>query len=88
MHIEIKVGKETLVLRGQDRQFEICKRRKTVRKLSGKHEEWCPESFHSTMELAIKHLLKMKIARSDASTLHELQYEIKKAKEELAGLYG
>ena len=88
MFIEIQVGKETFGLRRQGRQFEICKRRETVRKLSGKQEEWCPETFHPTIELAIKHLLKMKVARSDASTLHELQYEIKKAKEELAGLYG
>lgn len=87
MHIEIKVGKETLALRGHDKSFEICRLVVTTRKRSGTVSEWCGFAWYPTLEGAFHCLLKMKIARSDASTFLELQQEIKKAKEELAGYY-
>ena len=87
MHIEIIVGKETLALRGQSNCFEICRYHPTVSKRTGKPKGWEPFLWYSTLESAFRSLLKMKVARSDASTLIDLQIQIKQSKEELAGIY-
>ena len=87
MLVELIVGKETLALRGQDNHFEICRFKSTVEKRTGQPRGWEPFLWHSTLESALKSLLRMKVIRSDASTLLELQQTIKTAKEELAGYY-
>ena len=49
--------------------------------------KWTGFNWFSKLEYAITKLLDLKICASDASTLSSLQYEIKKAKDELSGLY-
>jgi hypothetical protein len=87
MLIELTVGKETLALRGQDNHFEICRFKPSIEKRTGEPRGWEALLWYSTLESALKALLQMKVIRSDASTLLELQQTIKTSKEQLAGYY-
>jgi hypothetical protein len=88
MNIVIKVGKEDLLLRGAEKDFELCKKIKRRNIKTGKTEHvWMAYNYFSTPESMFQKLLTMKISVSDATNLRELKQYLVNIRNELMGFY-
>ena len=80
--IPVMLGKEEYFIRGDKNQWSIGKM-KTVKGETYFNPEW----YYVSTEGMICSLLDKKVRTMEATTLGELQENIKRAKDELAGLY-
>lgn len=86
--IPVMVGKKEMFVRGEEKQWAVGKMVQSTNKETQEvtqsfHGEW----FFSSTEGMIKGLLERKLRAADANTISELQDALKRAKDELRGLY-
>lgn len=88
MQVIIAVGDGEVMLRGNERCFEVCEKRSRKNPDTGEQEPyWHPDKWYMTIEQALKAIGNMKLRACDARTLAELQMDIKHINAELKGLY-
>lgn len=81
-------GNKNLLLRSQRDCYEICFPRSLKDKDTGeKKDGWYADKFHTSLNSALQSILEMKVRLSDARSLVELQQEIKRATDDMKGLY-
>ena len=90
MQIVLKIGKnEEILLRDATDSFEICWPKNRKDKATGEViQTWEPQKYFSSLVGALDSILRMKVQRSEATTLKELQDNIKQFREELIYCYG
>jgi hypothetical protein len=87
MEVKVKIGKTEQMLRGSGFTFELCKFNKALDKKTNKPYGWQSYRYYSSLESALKDILRGKVAASEANTLTELKQQITKAQDELKGYY-
>lgn len=77
-----------MLLRGKQKNFELCSRVNRRDKGSGMvRQEWVAEKWYSTLESAFQALLTMKLMACDAASLKELKQELENCRKELMEYY-
>ena len=88
LKIPINVGKEEWIITGDVNQYIISKKMKNKNRETGKITYIEKNMFFfSTLQNLIIFLFNQKIKASDATTLLDLQTEIRKAKKELSEVF-
>ncbi len=88
MKIKLHNGKREVILSGEDGQFTLEEKWTSINKDTGEKKEQSRVSgYYSSLEGALSALLRLKISNSDASTLAELQAELKRLRDELIFTY-
>ena len=86
--IPVMIGKKEMFIRGEDKQWTLGKMvQSTDKETSEVTEAYHAELFWASTEGMIKGVLEKKLRASDANTLSELQDSLRRAKDELRGLY-
>lgn len=80
LDIPVFVKDKEYRVRADDRQYMLCS--KSVHKETGE-VKWAGYKFFISLSSLFEVLTHMKIRNSDARTLEELEYEIKKASKEV-----
>jgi hypothetical protein len=92
LHIGVKAGtdkKEKITIRGADNgTIEFCKTVMMKDKDGDKVPTLVPFSFYSSLENAFDKILKLRVCRSDATTLEELLEVFNKETRNLKRMFG
>lgn len=88
MNIIIHIGKVPWLLRGEPKNFELCRTVNRRDKSSGRMKrEWIAEKWFATPEGVFQTLLNMKLLASDAKSLKEMKARIENIRKELMEFY-
>lgn len=85
--IPISIGSADWEIRSEEKQWTLGRLRITETGKTKGEEAFIPEGFYSNLHGVIHGALEQKLRHSDATTLTDLQIELKRAVEELKGLY-
>jgi hypothetical protein len=84
---QVTIGKTLWEARGEDKQWVLYRFKKVKKKDKKEGDDWLVIGFYPTLAGLIHVLFEKKIRGSEAKTLTEIQMEMKKIKDELAGMY-
>ena len=88
MNIELHDGREPVLLRYNDPNFELCWRGKVKDRDTGEESlSWEPKLYFMSPAQALSRLLTMRVGNSDARTLTELREVIEHTASEIMGAY-
>lgn len=86
--IPVMIGGKEMFIRGEEKQWSLGKMVQSTNKETKEvTQNFVGESFWSSTEGMVKGVLEKKLRASDSSSLLELQEALKRAKDELKGLY-
>ena len=86
--IKFMVGEKEMFIKGEGKNWEIGKINSITDKETGKvRENFAVIGYYSTLGGVMTGALEMKLKAADVNSLLELQMELKKAKDELLGMY-
>lgn len=88
MNVPFQIKNETILLRADSMNYELCRRKFRTDKDTGeKVEEWEPFKFFSTLEQALNRIIDLKVRASEARTLKELLLALETARQDVCGLW-
>lgn len=88
MEIKISTGKRDITIRGADGCFEFCELRNIKNSEKVVVPTLVPYAWFNSIEAALSRLVELKISNCKATTLEELQMEIRKIRKEITDIYG
>lgn len=89
MNLQFKVKNETILLRSDSLNYELCKVVSRKDDESGDIvESWTPFKYFASLSQALNKIVDMKIRSSDAVNLKQLAAELESAREEIMEAWG